>query len=201
VIFGRPRSEPEDGRRKLVVGLGNPGRKYEKTRHNVGYEVVGLTARDWQAGKVKQKFKGETVDVRIEDESVCLLCPSTFMNRSGSSVKAAVDFFKSTADDLLVVCDDFALDLGRLRFRQKGSSGGQKGLADVIRCLGTDEFSRLRIGIGTPPDSWEVSDYVLSKFSKSERTEMDVAVRRAADAVADWVAHGTEFCMNKYNGK
>jgi PTH1 family peptidyl-tRNA hydrolase len=199
VIFGWNRSEPEEGGRKLVVGLGNPGRKYDKTRHNIGFEVVGQTARDWNAEKVKHKFKGEMVDVRIGNQAVCLLCPSTFMNRSGGSVQEAASFFKSTPHQLLVICDDFALDLGRLRFRPKGSSGGQKGLEDIIRCLGTDGFSRLRIGIGRPPDSWEGADFVLSKFSKSEQTEIDVAVRRAADAVADWVVHGTDYCMNKYN--
>lgn len=203
MIFGWKTSAPQKVDavgRKLVVGLGNPGRKYAETRHNVGFEVLRQLAKQYHAGAVKSKFKGEIADVRVRDCQVCLLCPETFMNASGSSVKPAVDFYKLPLQDVLVVCDDFALDLGRLRFRPKGSSGGQKGLGDIIRCLGTDEIPRLRIGIGKPPDSWEVADYVLSKFSSREKTEMEIAISRAADAVADWVDSGVDYCMNKYNG-
>ena len=105
------------------------------------------------------------------------------------------------SDDVLVVCDDFALDLHRLRFRPKGSSGGQKGLGDIIRCVGSDEIPRLRIGIGKPPENWNIPDYVLSKFTEDDASEMRFTIRRAADSIADWVEHGTQFCMNKYNGK
>ena len=202
MIFGWGRLEPLDSvHRKLIVGLGNPGTKYKSTRHNVGFEVVAQLARDWQAGSVRNKFKGEVVDVRIREQQVCLLCPETFMNRSGSSVKAAVDFYKLHSDQLLIICDDFALDLARLRFRPKGSSGGQKGLSDIIRCVGTDQLSRLRVGIGAPPENWAVADYVLSKFRKDEQDEIELAIHRAAGAAADWISEGTEFCMNKYNGK
>ncbi len=202
MVFGWRKSETVDqGSRKLVVGLGNPGRKYANTRHNIGFEVVGQVARNWQAGQVRNKFKGEIVDVRFGEQQVCLLCPSTYMNRSGGSVQVAIDFYKLAPSDLLVVCDDFSLELARLRFRPKGTSGGQKGLADIMRCLGTDEFSRLRVGIGSPPENWDVSDYVLSKFSKSEQNEMEQTIQLAAKAVVDWVAEGTDFCMNKYNGK
>ena len=202
MILGFKKSEsPDVNQRKLVVGLGNPGRKYVGTRHNIGFEVVARVARDWNAGKVKNKFKGEVVDARVRNQRVCLLCPETFMNRSGSSVKAAMDFFKLETDKLLVVCDDFALELARLRFRLKGSSGGQKGLGDIIRCVGTDQFARLRVGIGSAPEGWDVADFVLSKFSKQEQLEMEIAVGEAGDAVADWVASGTDYCMNRYNGK
>lgn len=194
-------NDQENSRRKLVVGLGNPGKKYVGTRHNVGFDVVAQLATDYQAGSVKNKFKGELVDVRVRNHQVCLLCPSTFMNGSGSSVKPAVDFYKLELSDVLIVCDDFALDLGRLRFRPKGSSGGQKGLGDIIRCVGSDEIPRMRVGIGKPPASWDIADYVLSKFSAKEKPEMDVTVRQAADAVADWVESGVDYCMNRYNGK
>ena len=187
--------------RKLVVGLGNPGRKYKDTRHNIGFDVVGQVAQDWHAGTVKNKFSGEVTEVRIREQVVSLLCPGTFMNASGKSVKSALDFYKLPLDELLVVCDDFALDLARLRFRPKGSSGGQNGLGDIIRCVGSNEFSRLRVGIGKPPASWDVADFVLSKFKDNEETDMQICVQRAAEAVADWVEHGTSFCMNKYNGK
>ena len=201
MIFGWKKSEPDVGGRKLVVGLGNPGRNYAGSRHNVGFDVVAQVARDWQAGKVRNKFKGEVVDVRVRQQQVCLLCPNTYMNRSGSSVQSAIDFYKLAPDDLLVICDDFSLELARLRIRLKGSSGGQKGLRDIIRCLGTEEFPRLRIGIGSPPANWDVADYVLSRFSKTEKIEMEQAVPRAAGAVADWIDQGTANCMNQYNSK
>lgn len=204
MIFGQTKGQDESesrGGRKLIVGLGNPGRKYESTRHNVGFDVVAQVAKDNHAGAVKKKFKGELAEFRLQDFQVSLLCPETFMNASGQSVKPAVDFYKIRPEDVLVVCDDFALDLGRLRFRRKGSSGGQKGLGDIIRSLGTDEIPRLRVGIGKPPDSWEIADYVLSKFRADEATDIEIAVRTAADAVIDWVTHETGFCMNKYNGK
>ena len=202
MIFGWKRSEvPEPSGRKLVVGLGNPGRKYVGTRHNIGFDVVSQLAKDWQASTVKNKFSGEICDVRIREQTVCLLCPETFMNASGKSVKAAVNFYKLQTDDVLVICDDMALDLARLRFRPKGSSGGQKGLGDIIRCLGTDQVPRLRFGVGRPPDSWDAADFVLSQFNEKEEVEKQITIRNAAEAVADWVEHGTAFCMNKYNSK
>lgn len=203
MIFGFKKSESDDDsrNRKLVVGLGNPGRKYEETRHNIGFNVVAQIAKESFADAVRSKFKGEVADARIRNHQVVLLCPGTFMNASGSSVKPAVDFYKIDISDVLVVCDDFALDLGRLRFRPKGSSGGQKGLGDIIRCVGTDQVQRLRVGIGQPPDNWDVPDYVLSRFREDEKTEIEIAVREAAGAVADWVANGIDYCMNKYNGK
>lgn len=187
--------------RKLVVGLGNPGRKYAGTRHNIGFDVIERVATDWCADSAKSKFSGEIREVRIREQAVSLLCPQTFMNSSGKSIKAAADFYKLPLENLLVVCDDLALDLARLRFRPKGSSGGQNGLGDTIERLGSKEFSRLRVGIGKPPASWDVADFVLSKFKDDEEVEMQIAVRRASESVADWVEHGTMFCMNKYNGK
>lgn len=184
---------------KLIVGLGNPGRKYAPTRHNVGFEVLGELARRWGDGKPRVKFQGETVEASIEGQKALLLTPHTFMNNSGRSVLAARDFYKLEDEDLLVVCDDFHLPLAKLRFRGKGSAGGQNGLADVIRCLGTDMFPRLRVGVGSPPPDWNVADYVLSKFTKEEIPLIQQAVTRAADAVADWTREGVQYCMNQYN--
>jgi PTH1 family peptidyl-tRNA hydrolase len=184
---------------KLIVGLGNPGRKYAATRHNVGFEVVAELARRFATGKVKEKFQAESVEASIDGEAALLLCPQTYMNKSGSSVQPARDFYKLENHELLVICDDFNLALAKLRFRARGSSGGQKGLADVIRRLGTEEFSRLRIGIGPPPEGWDVADYVLSKFDKVDLPEMEQAVLRAADAVVAWTREGIEYCMNEYN--
>lgn len=184
---------------KLIVGLGNPGRKYVGTRHNVGFDVLAELAQRHGISKPKQRFEGETVEATIESEKVLLLCPHTYMNSSGSSVQPARDFYKLENSDVLIVCDDFNLPLARLRFRPKGSSGGQKGLGDIIRRFGDDEVARLRIGIGSSPSGWDVSDFVLSKFATEEKTEIEHAVLRAADAVSAWVREGTEYCMNHYN--
>jgi len=184
---------------KLVVGLGNPGRKYVGTRHNVGFEVLAELARRHGAGKPKVRFQGETVEVSVNGEAVLLLCPQTYMNKSGSSVHPAKDFYKLGNEQVLIVCDDFNLALARLRFRAKGSSGGQKGLKDIIDRLGTNEFPRLRIGVGLPPDNWDVADYVLSRFGKKEKPEIETAIMQAADAVASWTKEGIHYCMNHYN--
>ena len=186
---------------KLVVGLGNPGRKYVATRHNVGFDVVRAVSEKFGGTAPRVRFEAEVVELTIEGERVLLMAPQTYMNCSGRSVRAAVDFYKLTESDILVVCDDFSLDLARLRFRAKGSSGGQKGLQDIIRHLGTQEFARLRLGIGSPPPNWEVAAFVLSKFGGEDREEMDAAVKRAANGVKTWVEHGVQQCMNEYNGK
>jgi len=184
---------------KLVVGLGNPGRKYEGTRHNIGFAVLAELARRFGTGRPKSKFQGDVVEAELEGEKALLLGPVTFMNRSGNSVRAACDFYKLPNEELLVICDDLNLPLAKLRFRARGSAGGQKGLADIIRKLGTEEFCRLRIGIGSPPEGWDASDYVLSKFARQEVPEVEEAVRRAADAVAVWAREGIQNCMNQYN--
>jgi PTH1 family peptidyl-tRNA hydrolase len=184
---------------KLVVGLGNPGRKYEATRHNLGYRVVAELANRHAGTRPPPRFGGETVDVDLGGVKTLLLSPTTYMNRSGASVLEARDFFKLPCQDLLVVCDDMSLPVGKLRFRASGSSGGQKGLEDIIRRLGTEDFPRLRIGIGSPPPGWDAADFVLSRFADSEQPQIDEAVRRAADAVADWARYGIQFCMNRYN--
>ena len=186
---------------KLVVGLGNPGNKYADTRHNVGFKVIAELARRHALGQPRTKFKGEAVDANIQGVRTLLLCPYTYMNKSGSSVLAARDFYKTPDNELLLICDDFNLAFGRLRVRAKGSSGGQRGLEDVIRRIGTSEFTRLRIGIGTPHGGWDVADYVLSKFDQHERSVLGTVIERAADAVGVWLTEGTESCMNQFNSK
>jgi PTH1 family peptidyl-tRNA hydrolase len=184
---------------KLIVGLGNVGRKYDQTRHNVGFEVLGRLAKRFGDGAAKDKFDGRMMEATIGGERALLLWPHTYMNASGQSVGPAVEFYKVELADLLVVCDDFNLPLGTLRFRRDGSAGGQKGLDDVIRRLGTEDFARLRLGIGPVPDKWEAMDFVLSRFSAAEREVIDEAIDRAAEGVDCWVAEGIETGMNRYN--
>ncbi len=184
---------------KLIVGLGNPGRRYEKTRHNVGFMVVSEVARRWATDTARQKFAGAFVEAALDGNKAGLLCPETYMNQSGKSVREAVDFYKLPLTDLLVICDDLNLPLARIRLRPNGSAGGQKGLADIIRVLGTEQFPRMRVGIGAAPPGWEVPDFVLSRFQEQEQSEIDLAIQRAADAVTVWIREGIETCMNQYN--
>ena len=151
-------------RPQLVVGLGNPGERYARTRHNVGFAVLAELARKFATGRAKSKFHGEVVEAELDGQKALLLGPETYMNRSGTSVQAARDFYKLPHEDLLIICDDLNLSLAKLRFRARGSSGGQKGLADVINRLGTEEFSRLRIGIGAPNSS--AMTFMASALSK-----------------------------------
>lgn len=192
---------------KLIVGLGNPGRKYENTRHNVGFAVLDELERRGglsPAGR-RTAFHGLKADATIggEDslsgERALLLWPHTYMNRSGLSAAEACQFYKLDHEDVLVVCDDFNLPLSKLRFRPQGSAGGQKGLADIIRCLGTQQVPRLRVGIGPVPERFAAADFVLGRFAKDEAIEASLSIARAADAVADWARHGAGECMNRYN--
>ena len=185
---------------KLIVGLGNPGKQYEGTRHNVGFEVIRLLAKEFAAAATPRgRFQGEVVEASIQGQRVLLLTPLTFMNLSGASVLAARDFYKIENQDILIVCDDFQLPLGKLRLRGSGSAGGQNGLADVIRRLGTEDVPRLRIGVGSPPPGRDSTGHVLGRFSKEERAEVAPALSRAAQAAGDWVGRGLEHCMNQYN--
>ena len=184
---------------KLVVGLGNPGRKYTATRHNVGFRVIDELAARCGLGRSRTRFDAEAIEAVLGGAQALLLRPQTYMNRSGSCVLGARDFYKVEHEELLVVCDDFNLPLAKLRVRAQGSAGGQKGLQDIIRCLGTERFARLRIGIGPPPEEWDMADFVLSKFTAEEQEPIEAAIGRAADAVVTWARDGLENCMNQFN--
>ena len=168
-----------------------------------GTTSVGPCWRNWPrkfaVGTAKTRFQGETVEADLEGEKALLLTPWTYMNLSGASVLAARDFYKIPNEDLLVVCDDLNLPVAKLRIRAGGSSGGQKGLEDIIRRLGSEEFPRLRIGVGTPPEGWDWADFVLSKFSREEIADVELAVARAAEAAVVWAREGIDACMNQYN--
>lgn len=188
---------------KLIVGLGNPGRRYAETRHNVGFAVAAKLLPKIGASSAREKFNGELAEGTIDGEKVAVLCPMTFMNASGDSVRRAVDFYKiePAGDDLLVICDDLNLPCGRLRIRRGGSAGGQKGLADIIRVLATDQVPRLRMGIDRPPEHMEVVDYVLGKFGPEDRDMIEQVYDLAAMACVDWGRQGTLFAMNRYNAE
>lgn len=184
---------------RMIVGLGNPGKKYESTRHNVGFEVVHLAARQWQAEDFRDKHQGLVAAAQVAGEKILLLCPLTYMNLSGVSVRAAVDFYKLPLADLLVVCDDYNLPVGTLRARPHGSAGGQNGLDNIIQHLGTQEFARLRVGIGPVPEKWNSIDFVLGRFNRTEREAMDRVVERAVQALECWIAEGIGPMMNQFN--
>lgn len=183
----------------MIVGLGNPGRKYEQTRHNIGFDAVRSLAGRHGSPAPSRKFEGEISELRLGGEKVLVLCPHTYMNASGQSVRKAFDFFKLSLEDLLVICDDLNLPCGRVRLRREGSAGGQKGLADVARHLGSDQWARLKIGIGRPPAQWQVTDYVLGKFEPDEHETIQAAVQRAVDATECWVQDGITLAMNRFN--
>ena len=188
---------------KLIVGLGNPGAKYRMNRHNVGYMVLAELAERFASNqriRPQSKFHGDLVDIREPGgEPILLLAPTTYMNRSGLSVAEAVGFYKIPLSDVLVVCDDLNLPFCRLRLRSDGSSGGQKGLADILRVLGTDKVPRLRIGIGSPPGQMDAADYVLMNFTEKERPDLEIVLKQAADVVACWMNKGIAEAMNQYN--
>jgi len=183
---------------KLVVGLGNPGKRYEGTRHNVGFEVIDELARRLGVAMAVEKFHGWFGKGVYKADDVVLLKPTTFMNRSGRSVLAAGRFYKLELPDLLVISDDVALPVGRLRIRRSGSAGGHNGLEDIVDALGSQDFSRLRVGVGGP--TGPSAAYVLSPFEEAERPIVRKAVTRAADAVECWMERGVDAAMNDYNG-
>lgn len=186
---------------KIVVGLGNPGSKYEGTRHNVGFEVLAELSRRWSGAKPKARFEANITEVLVASEKLLLCAPQTFMNLSGRSVQQIVKFYQAPVSDLIVVGDDLNLKTGQLRLRASGSAGGQKGLQSILSCLGTDAVCRLRIGVGRPPGEMDAADYVLSRFRKDEIDLIDGAVGRAATAVEIWATESLAAAMNRFNGE
>lgn len=191
----------EDGRfMYLIVGLGNPGREYEGTRHNVGFEVMDVLADSLFASVEEKKFKGYYGKAVAGGEKVILLKPQTYMNLSGESVGAAADFYKIDPSHIIVVYDDVSLDAGQLRIRTKGSAGGHNGIKNIIARLGTQEFPRVKVGVGNKPPRMDLADYVLGRFSKEEQGIMREAYKEAAQAVECMIKEGADAAMNRYNG-
>jgi PTH1 family peptidyl-tRNA hydrolase len=183
---------------KIIVGLGNPGSKYADTRHNIGFRVIDTLAEALGIKVKKRKFGGLFGQAEFENKKLILLKPQCFMNRSGHVVATAVGFYQLPLSELLVIFDDMALDIGRLRLRAKGSAGGHNGLADIIEKLGTDQFSRLRIGIGSDFQESSV-DFVLDVPDEDEQQILDKAIEKTKDAVFHWLSFGIESAMNKFN--
>jgi PTH1 family peptidyl-tRNA hydrolase len=185
--------------RKVVVGLGNPGGRYHGTRHNVGFAVVDSLAASPRAGRFQSRFDAQLAELDEDGRRVLLVKPETFMNLSGRCVRQVLDFYQVPREDLLVVCDDINLPLGKLRVRARGSHGGHNGLRDIQNHLGTTDYARLRIGVDAPRED-DAIDHVLGRFRPAERAVIEDAIQLAAQAVGVWVVQGVEVCMNRYNG-
>ena len=185
---------------RLIAGLGNPDKEYQGTRHNIGFEVVESLAEKFGVEVKKEKFGAALGQTVFEDKKLILLKPLTYMNNSGQVIATVAGFYKLTAEQILVITDDMALEPGLIRIRASGSAGSHNGLADIVEKLGTENFSRLRVGIGEK-GQMEGRDYVLSRPSQDQRELLDKAVAEAAEASVFWVRQGADAAMTKFNKK
>ena len=184
----------------LIAGLGNPGKQYRSNRHNVGFMALDRLAQDLRVNFSRLESKALVAKTEYQGERLVLAKPQTFMNLSGQAVGALARFYKVPMEQIMIVYDDVDLPLGALRLRPTGGSAGQKGMASIIERLGSQDFPRLRIGIGRPPGRMDAAAYVLQDFSKGDQEFLEAALDRAVAAVYEWVAQGLESAMNKYNG-
>ena len=184
----------------LVVFLGNPGPRYEGTRHNAGFMAGDALAKDKGVSITRARFRALTGTLELDGEKVMLMKPQTYMNLSGEAVSQAVKFYKIPPEHVLVVSDEVSLPIGKLRVRSKGSAGGHNGLKSIIACLGTEAFPRIRIGVGAPPHpDYDMADWVLSSFKNQDAEDMAKAAQRAAEAVQCYIRNGADRTMNLYN--
>ncbi|MCF6157806.1 MAG: aminoacyl-tRNA hydrolase [wastewater metagenome] len=183
---------------KMIIGLGNPGERYIKTRHNIGFMVVDQFASRLGTVCNTRKFQSLFSKGMLESEGVALLKPQTFMNVSGVAVKEAIGMYKCVLQDLMVICDDLDLPLGKIRIKRGGGSGGHRGLVSIATHLGSADFPRLRVGIGRP-SAGNPRDYVLSPFSKEEEVALAEVLEKACQALHMWILEGIDVCMNKFN--
>ena len=187
---------------KCIVGLGNIGKRFELTRHNIGFEVVDDILERHQFTLDKQKFKGAYTIERLNGEKVIFIEPMTMMNLSGQAVAPLMDYYNVDVEDLIVLYDDLDLEQGQVRLRQKGSAGGHNGMKSIIKMLGTDQFKRIRIGVGRPTNGMSVPDYVLQKFSKEEMIIMEKVIEHSAKAVESFIESSRfDHVMNEFNGE
>lgn len=184
----------------IIAGLGNPTAKYEKTRHNVGFDVIDVLAKKYNIKVTENKNKALYGTGLIDGEKVMLIKPQTFMNLSGESISAILNFYKlDAATQLIVIYDDITLAPGKLRIRKKGSAGGHNGIKNIIARTGTQDFMRIRVGVGEKPEGWDLADYVLSRFNKEERAAVEDAMEDAADAAVLMLHGEVDKAMNRYN--
>ncbi len=183
----------------VIVGLGNPGKDYAGTRHNIGFEVIYNIADKFSIRLDREKFKAIIGEGKIDGEKVMLVMPLTYMNLSGDSVKDILSFYKLTNEDIVIVYDDISLDVGKIRVRSKGSAGGHNGIKNIINKIGTENFKRVRVGVGEKPEKWDLADYVLSRFTKDEDKAIIEAIEKSTEAVEIIVKDGIDKAMNKYN--
>ncbi len=196
MIFSKP-----SGVTWLVVFLGNPGLKYEGTRHNAGFMTADAFAKAHKLSINRARFRALTATCELGEEKLLLMKPQTYMNLSGEAAAQAVRFYKIPPQHVLVVSDETALPIGKLRIRTKGSAGGHNGLKSLIACLGTEEFPRIRLGVGSPPHpDYDMADWVLSSFKNQDAEDMAKAAERAAEAVECFILRGPDRAMNLYNG-
>lgn len=186
----------------LIVGLGNPGREYANTRHNIGFDVIETLAEQERIPVLEKKHKAVIGKGYIGGQKVILAKPQTYMNLSGESVRELIDYYKiDEREGLIVISDDVSLEPGQIRLRKKGSAGGHNGLKNIIAHLGHDEFQRVKMGVGEKPKGYDLADYVLGHFTQDERKLMDDAAKEAADAIRMIMTDGIEAAMNRFNGK
>ena len=186
----------------LIVGLGNPGRQYEATRHNMGFDVIDKLVEEYQVPQAGVKFNAMYGKGRIGGQPVILMKPLSYMNLSGGPIREMANYFKINPEtEMIVIYDDIDLDPGQLRIRKKGSAGGHNGIKDIIRRLGTEKFIRIRVGVGAKPKDWDLADFVLGHFSDSDRKLVDEGINDAAEAVEMILSEGVDAAMNKYNRK
>mgnify|MGYP003593607736 CR=1 FL=1 len=182
----------------LIVGLGNPGKEYEDTRHNIGFKVVDNIAKEYNIEINRQKFKGAYGEGFINGKKVMLLKPTTYMNLSGESVREVLDFYNLESNEILVIYDDISLDVGRLRIREKGSAGGHNGIKSIIAHVGNDIFPRIKVGVGQP--NLNLVKHVLGRFTKEEMTILDESIEAATKAAAEIIKGDIKTAMNQFNG-
>lgn len=185
----------------LIAGLGNPTKEYDKTRHNVGFSVIDVLADRYRIDISEKKHKALCGRGVIEGQKVLLLKPQTFMNLSGESIRAAADYYKIAPEEMIVIYDDISLDPGQLRIRLKGSAGGHNGIKNIIANLGTQDFPRIKVGVGAKPPRMDLADYVLSRFGAGEQKLMEEAFGEAAEAAVMMMTDGAERAMNHFNAK
>lgn len=202
-VFDRISANSQNARGKIeyvIAGLGNPGLEYENTRHNAGFIVLDMLAKQCGEEINRMQFKGKTADVMLGDKRCLLLKPTTYMNNSGESIVQALEFYKLDVSSLIVVCDDISLDVGRLRIRRKGSHGGHNGLRSICELTGSDSYERIKMGVGKKPHpDYDLAKWVLGKFGKEDVEKLNTAAENACECIKLMVQGKTDQAMNKYN--